>query len=62
MALSPNFFPQCERSRFTCVHNNTVTLPSKKYSHILGPMELRVHEAQAHSGHQMFTLSSYRSN
>jgi len=62
MALSRNFFPHCERSRFTSVHNNTVTLISRKYSHILGPVELRLHEAQAHSGRQLFTLSSYRSN
>jgi hypothetical protein len=62
MALSPNFFPQCERSRFTSVHNNTVTLLARKYSHIQGPMELRVREAQANSGRQMFTLSSHRSN
>jgi hypothetical protein len=46
MALSRNFFPHCERSHFTSVHNNTVTLVSRKYSHILGPVELRLHEAQ----------------
>jgi hypothetical protein len=62
MALSRNFCPQCERSRFTSLRNNAVTLILRKYSHILGPVELRLHEAQAHYGRQMFTLSSYRSN